>query len=821
MNHKHLFFLWLCLFSCPLFDHLFAEQFCLSGIVTDSITQKPIENAYIDIIRNEKERFSTHTDSDGKYQIKHILPGSYILITKASGFVAKSDGFQVVSNQNIVQNVSLVPQDMKVSGTILDCSTEKPIARAIVKAFVGDTFISSTTTDSQGRYALKPTNLEGLILTISFPGYESRSVGIYERDENRHDDRAEYRKEDTGTDNIELCLKPKIGAVISGIVKDAKTQNPIPNAEIIISCASSCETVVTDSTGAFFLENALKGGFYNLTVNCDGYDTAISSVLIECNKVYFTEFSLKKSSGTVCGKVLDASEKLCPISNAVVEIYENTILIASTIVDSCGNFDFSDLPYGNYIIVVNANTYQSQSRGISIESKALNTEFALQPNPLSVFGSVIDAETLLPIAGAVIRVMKNSVNLPNFQSAADGTFLISGLKLGSYTMVISAQNYQNSLQGLTLSENQDTPLNVFLNSSPGSLFGKISSESFKLPISGASVQIYKGSILVASAITDHNGDYLIPNLAPHSYSLLIDASGYQRSIQNIEIGSDSQTVTNSSLKSWPGMISGRIYDLQSSAPIAGATVRIFSNDLLVGVTQSDEQGNYAILNLAPGVYQIFTVASGYQSKSLLSQLLEQSPRVFRFSSMFTHSVSIDFPLVPGGSVMTVTAKDPCLNLPLSGAAISLNNLPIGITDTFGQWHFSGLPIGAIENLTISKPGFVTANIDFEVLAGGPSSLNINVLPLVLGPTSITCKTLTNKFLVNQRVSYQLSWTASPSPCVVGYQIKKDQVEVGNVSSDQELTFIDHRISTKKSVVYSVYAINAFGIISPGITITVR
>ncbi len=846
MRKKLILFLWLCFFLTTPFQCLLAENFrvyrnnlnnrefdkktslnlgqaklaptqsktdssddcSIYGVVTDAATKKPIEKAFIEVTRGEKEKYSTSTNSEGKYQINDLLPGNYILIAKASGYEAQSMALKTIQKQNNEQNISLNPVEMRVSGRVFDCHTEKPIVGAMVRVLAGDSLLSSTSTDSLGQYTLSTENLEGSILAISAPGYESRSVGLYDK------------KGDQDTDGSDLCLKPKKGAVIAGVVKDAKTHNPIPHAQIVMSFASFYDTVFTDSTGVYSLENAMKHGFYTLSVSCDGYETAVSSIWIDEDGVYTSNIFLKKDSGIVSGIIQDASGHF-GISNAQVEIYDKTLLIASTLVNSSGSYSLTDLEYGNYIIVVTADGYQSQSQGISIDSESLSANFFLQQDSVSILGVVSDSESLSPIAGAVIRVMKNSINLINVESAEDGSFQISGLKLGSYTIAISSQGYQTAYQGLNLQDDATKTLNVSLALNPGSLFGKISSDFSKYPISGASVQLYEGSVLVASAITDANGDYLIPNLAPHTYSLLIDASGYQRSVQTIEIQSDSQTVTNCPLMLGPGILFGKVYNQNTEAPIAGATVSVFLNNHLVGANQSDEQGNYTISNLAPGMYQILAVASGYQSKSLQGEVSEQSPKMVRFSSFFVNSSgAIDVPLVQGGSSMTVTALNACLNNALSGANVSLNNIPIGITDVSGQWHFSGFTSGATEEVTISKSGFKSETLSIEVVSGGPSNLNISLAPLALAPPTISCKALKNKFLVNLHGVYQISWTASPGSCVVGYQILKDQTQIGFVSSQEKLQFMDHGVSFNEFHVYSVQAVNAFGIISPPINVSV-
>ena len=57
-----------------------------------------------------------------------------------------------------------------------------------------------------------------------------------------------------------------------------------------------------------------------------------------------------------------------------------------------------------------------------------------------------------------------------------------------------------------------------------------------------------------------------------------------------------------------GKIAGRILDAQTNEPLAGANVII--SETVLGAT-SDQDGNYFIINIPPGKYQIEAMYIGY------------------------------------------------------------------------------------------------------------------------------------------------------------------------------------------------------------------
>src|ERR1043166_1058696 len=66
-----------------------------------------------------------------------------------------------------------------------------------------------------------------------------------------------------------------------------------------------------------------------------------------------------------------------------------------------------------------------------------------------------------------------------------------------------------------------------------------------------------------------------------------------------------------------GLISGRVVDQQTGQSIADASINYFSPATNAsGSTRADEQGDYYLPQLSPGLYRIRIVAENYQTQEI-------------------------------------------------------------------------------------------------------------------------------------------------------------------------------------------------------------
>jgi hypothetical protein len=208
----------------------------LSGIVTDSYSNKPLAGAQIKI----SDTLSATTDAEGRYTLGNV-PESFSLTVTAPDHEPIDQSLK----RTISFDTELRPNVL--TGTIIDSYTDQPLAGASVQA--GTT---TATTGPDGRYRLEDVPAEATV-TISADGYAALTQPL-ER-----------------ITSIDAALRPD---VLRGILLDATTDAPIANATIIAtpnleSTSVAFARINNQKDGAFRLEGIPEQGY--IQVLAPGY----------------------------------------------------------------------------------------------------------------------------------------------------------------------------------------------------------------------------------------------------------------------------------------------------------------------------------------------------------------------------------------------------------------------------------------------------------------------------------------------------------------------------------------------------------------------
>ena len=237
---------------------------------------------------------------------------------------------------------------------------------------------------------------------------------------------------------------------------------------------------------------------------------------------------------------------------------------------------------------------------------------------------------------------------------ADGAFIITGLKRGTYILMAGAPGYMSQFfrHGYTIWEAE--PLDVHppeithgiefflepMEAGSGSISGTVFDEVSQAPIPGASVSAFliDNPFVGVHTYTADDGSYTLPDLRAGTYQLTVYAEGYfeegfvdeaGRGGTRVTIGVDEQVSGIDFYLNPGGSIAGRIVD-GDGAPIAGASIQVFPpSDYepypdvphYYGWAVSDEEGNYTVSGLIDGEYIVsaqvydtwFTVTQWYDN----------------------------------------------------------------------------------------------------------------------------------------------------------------------------------------------------------------
>lgn len=238
-----------------------------------------------------------------------------------------------------------------------------------------------------------------------------------------------------------LAPSPDGSAQVYGVVTDAYTNAPLPNALVALGAT----TTTSDSSGNYTFTGVLPGS-YTLSASLADYATKNVAVVVAQGQRIEQSFALEivadpARSGSLGGTVVDADTD-APVAGATLEC--NGVKVLS---DGAGAYRFDGLPVGPHVLVVNAQRYRPQSRKVSVVSGANTAQrFALEvvpgsgdPTKGSLVGTVVNALTGAEIGGAIVRCAGQSVT-----SDADGRFVIADLAPGTYPLSVDATGYQSA-----------------------------------------------------------------------------------------------------------------------------------------------------------------------------------------------------------------------------------------------------------------------------------------------------------------------------------------------------------------------------------------
>jgi len=315
-------------------------------------------------------------------------------------------------------------------------------------------------------------------------------------------------------------------------------------------------------------------------------------------------------SGSIEGTVTDNSGT--PIANANVYYTAGEgsmgygFYYAST--DDDGKFSFINVIPGNGTIVVSARWYNDAKEYVEVtEGNTTNQPITLTPVETgSINGVVKNSETGEPIAGITVSAFP-TYYFPEMMKS-DGE-----IKGGMEDMSIVKND-----EGITMQKVNPSKIKRDKARSDRKHKGKkrLTKEGEKLTkdFAGLFFPNYYMYDNINQTATDESGNYSFPKLPVGYYSVYVDLeakSGFKRPGEKyLELhGGDAQEINFDLIPLKTGSVSGRVINPKGT-PVFGAIVDIY-NDSFYGYTVSDKDGNYSMISVPVGKYQITAVSQDF------------------------------------------------------------------------------------------------------------------------------------------------------------------------------------------------------------------
>ncbi len=399
------------------------------------------------------------------------------------------------------------PQPTYIAGVVFDKASGKTLGN--VKVLLKETNVSVMTGDD-GAYKFENVKPGSHTLIFSAQNYTTTTRIV------------DVKPGQPAIVNVELV--PAKATYITGIVYDKETNKPIGGARVLVK-ETGAETITQDD-GAYKIEN-ITSGAYTLIFSAPGYQSFSVSVAVEDKPVVKDAYLAKGAevqkaevkAGSILGVVTD-KEKGTPINGVNVVLKETGQSITT---DRSGSFRFDNLKPGAYTLSFDAEGYLDYSEIVSLaEGQTYTMRVALSPVPkkkgANLLGKVSDAESGKGIAGAVVSVE----GVTSATTDNEGIYRIENIPVGTYTVKVSAIDYQTYTEVIKLNEG-DNLKNFSLSPSVirGSLIITVVGKDNKKPVSATI--IFEGQNIGPYETDPTSGSVTVKDIPVGSYNLKVKA----------------------------------------------------------------------------------------------------------------------------------------------------------------------------------------------------------------------------------------------------------------------------------------------------------
>ncbi len=526
--------------------------------------------------------------------------------------------------------------------------------------------------------------------------------------------------------NIVFPLTP-LPALISGVVKESGTNQPVANANVTLTNTSSGEVIstVTSSNGLYSISTRV--GSYTLQVCKQGYlSSDIIYLSLPSGQINVNDILLVKDECFISGKIFN--DLGTPIQLASVTATKgNTVQQTSSNGD--GNYSFT-LSSGNWNIEVSKLGFISPeplSLNLATGDNLQNQNMTLIPRANQVSGIVYKSIDLgngqtssIPFQNVTVSATPIAGTPLTTQTDANGSYIFS-LRQGTYVFSVNKNGYTPSepIQlSLGVGETVDN-IQFTLAPNPASVSGQVKlSDGTNIP--GALVEVQG----VSSTTTDVNGLYTL-SLPEGIHIINVSKNGYiSPSPFTISLspgdnfaGIDFEITPNA------GTITGKV--TSGGLALSGATVYFISDtDSLTATT--DGYGNYS-KSLQPGTWIVFVSKSGFvNSNQITINIAPGQTSANNNFSLIQNMASINGVVLSGSSALR-NASVSIYN--------SVTNTLVSNTVSNSSGSFSSsLEAGNSYRILVSKTGYSSDTKTTDILQ--PESSVSLTFHLAANPSSI-------------------------------------------------------------------------------------
>ncbi|MFQ6088963.1 MAG: carboxypeptidase regulatory-like domain-containing protein [Candidatus Methanofastidiosia archaeon] len=387
-------------------------------------------------------------------------------------------------------------------------------------------------------------------------------------------------------------------------VKDV-SGNPIEGASVTLDT----QTLQTTSSGMVIFPN-VSAGTHNLVVTKKGYNSSSGSISVDgdiSQTVVLTEAGVTTYTITVVVKDPQGSA----IQNATVKLIPSGGGTTFTIdTNQQGNAVLENIPQGSYTLEVTKENYSTHT-----STKSVNSDETINVT-LSTIGTntvTISVKTVTgtPINGAIVTLTPSGGTGLTLTTDASGTVTYSNIESGSYSLTITAQDYETHTETFPVSGTVTKEI-VLISTDKGVIHGKVYYDDVNTPAQNVTVRIYEteSNLVVQSVTTDANGWFAVEVPKEATYYIIVESYTEQKR-ENVQPSDSLLTGALEIIIQTEGEIRGVVADAEGNmVSDAKVTLRNEVGDFVESAL-TGAAGNFSF-KVKPGQYYVEIIKSGYQ-----------------------------------------------------------------------------------------------------------------------------------------------------------------------------------------------------------------
>jgi hypothetical protein len=540
------------------------------------------------------------TDDDGRYQLRTLIPGSYVMRFSAPGYdevwypgdlesgdylkiaplePARDQDVQMVGKTGSVEVQIDLPENTDTSElTVSITSKNSAPAGADVAGLARAQIEPACTIDADGlvRCDGLPTPGE-YVITVSGPGFETQRIDV-----------GLVGGDDTVVDTVPLLGEP---GTIEGRVVD-QNGSPLVGAEVTISSGQYRARVFSDRAGVFVVADLPTPGDYVIDLSLAGFTGRTIALELEAGAPRDVgDQELVGGAGSMSGVVVDEQgNRLGGVQITVAG--DRATALTTTLTDGDrGSFFIQDLVVpGAYSVAFTAPGLQTETRIVAFDeagSKSLG-EVRMFTAFGRIEGRVVDP-TGTAVGNAEIELIDGLRSRTTTSSTTgNGSFGFDDVAPGSYTIVVRSTDDPDNVKMWVAQRDVAAGEVVRLDrvvlplSSLGTVQGVVTdTDGVELGLVGVTLT-GEGKTMNTTTESDPatRGTFSFTGLdVPGTYELRFSLANYgtvTRSVTLSFTGGQFISSLNLEMAPNPGPVTGSVIDSVTGEPIVGADVMLIS-----------------------------------------------------------------------------------------------------------------------------------------------------------------------------------------------------------------------------------------------------